>query len=485
MIRNQWNILFTVAATTLMATMDVSITNIAFPELTRVFRTELPVVMWVTVAFILVSTSSMLIIGKIGDMLGRKRIFLAGIVAFTLGLAACSLAGTIGQLILFRAFQAVGASMTISCGTAIVTEAFPARDLGKGLGLLGISVSLGFIAGPIIGGLLLDFLDWRSIFYIRIPLGVAAFLMALAFLQNDPAMPRKIRLDITGAVTSSAGIFLFVYSLTQIRQSEAPTVPVLPVTGLGLALIAAFIFLERRAPNPIVDTRLFKDKVFSSAIGGLFLIFVAAASYSLLVPFYLMRGLEMRASEAGMLMAVTSVATMIFGPVSGWLTDRFGRVGFAATGAGLLTAAFSLMLGFDLDTPVTSIAAVFVVVGMGAGTFQPANNSIIMGAVGRGNLGTASALIATMRQVGMAVGMAVSGTLFSAWREGHQEAILGQGIEAAYAARQAVAMAFHDVFLIALVINVLVILLCLLPLWTKGKTPHGGRSGPRPRIALP
>lgn len=474
MIQDKWKVLITVAVTTMMATMDASITNIAFPVLTRVFETEVSVVMWVTVAFVLVSTSSMLIIGKVGDMVGRKRIFLAGIVVFTLALLACALAGSIGQLIFFRALQAVGAAMTISCGVAIVTEAFPPHEMGKGLGSLGISVSLGFIAGPIIGGLLLDFLDWRSIFYLRIPLGVAAFVMTLIFLQNDQAQPGKIRLDLLGTFTSSAGIFLFVFGLSQMKEYGPASFRVLPLAGLGLVLIVVFVFVERRAQNPIVDPALFKDKIFASAMGGLFLHFVSVPSYMLIVPFYLMLGLHLRASEAGMLMAATSVTTMVFGPVSGWLSDRFGRVWFAAFGAAAAATAFTLMLGFDLQSSARTIAPVFVLLGVGAGTFQPANNSIIMSAVSREHLGTASALVATQRQVGIAVGMAVTGTLYSSWKDGYEEALLQQGIDGACASQMAIPLAFHGVLMISIVINVVVVLLSLLPVWAKGKKPGQG-----------
>jgi len=467
--RNKWKVLITVAVTTMMATMDASITNIAFPVLARVFKADVSVVMWVSVAFVLVSTSSMLIIGKIGDMVGRKRIFLAGIAVFTLGLLACALAESIGQLIFFRALQAVGAAMTISCGAAIVTEAFPAQEVGKGLGSLGVSVSLGFIAGPVAGGPLLDFLDWRSIFHVRIPLGLAAFLMAIVFLDKDQARPGKLSLDLRGALASTAGILLFVFGVSQGRGYGFGSFRVLTLAGMGLALIAVFVLLERSAQNPILDPALFKDKVFSSAMGGLFLHFVATPPYMLIIPFYLMLGLQMRASEAGLLMAATSVTTMVFGPASGWLSDRFGRVWFAAIGAAAATLAYVFMLGFDLQSSAGTIAPVFVLLGVGAGTFQPANNSIIMGAVTRQHLGTASALIATQRQVGIAVGMAMTGTLFSAWRDGYQEGLVRLGMDGTSASITAIPLAFHDVLRVSILINILVVVLCLLPLWSRRK----------------
>jgi MFS family permease len=361
--------------------------------------------------------------------------------------------------------------MTISCGTAIVTEAFPPQEVGKGLGSLGVSVSLGFIAGPIVGGLLLDFLDWRSIFYVRIPLGLAAFFMALVFLNKDHPGPGKLSLDLRGTLASSAGIFLFVFGVSQLRDHGPTSFRVLPLVAVGLALMVVFIFLERRTQNPIVDPALFRDKVFGSAMGALFLHFMAAPPYMLIVPFYLMLGLHMRASEAGLLMAATSVTTMVFGPVSGWLSDRFGRPWFAAVGAASATLSFVFMLGFDLQSSAGTIAAVFVLLGVGAGTFQPANNSIIMGTATREHLGTASALIATQRQVGIAIGMAVTGTLFSAWKDGYQQRLVNLGMDGTSASRTAIPLAFHDVLLVSILINVVVVVLSLLPLWSRGKSP--------------
>jgi MFS family permease len=246
---------------------------------------------------------------------------------------------------------------------------------------------------------------------------------------------------------------------------------VLALAGLGLALIVLFVFLERRARNPILDPALFKDKVFSSAMGALVLHFVAAPPYMLIVPFYLMLGLQMRASDAGLLMAATSATTLVFGPVSGWLSDRFGPVWFAAIGAAAATLSFVCMLGFDLESAAATVAAVFVLLGVGAGTFQPANNSIIMSAVTREHLGTASALIATQRQVGIAVGMAWTGTLFSAWRDGYQEGLVKIGMDGAAASRAAIPPAFHDVLLVSILINVVVVALCLLPLWPRPRKP--------------
>ena len=179
------------------------------------------------------------------------------------------------------------------------------------------------------------------------------------------------------------------------------------------------------------------------------------------MPFYLMQGLALDPSEAGLLLAVTSMSAIVSGPISGWLSDRFGSARFAALGALLTTAAFAFMLDFDLYTPVTMIIPVLILLGLGVGTFQAPNNSVIMGAVPRERLGTASALIATQRQVGISLGLALAGTMFSARRLIHQEVLIREGLEKTYSATLSVSLAFHDVLLISIFLGILVVVLSL------------------------
>jgi EmrB/QacA subfamily drug resistance transporter len=466
----KWKALVTVALGTMMATMDASITNIAFPALTRVFQADVTIVVWVTVIFVLVSTSSMLIIGKIGDLMGRKRIYTIGMGIFTLGLVVCSLAQDIGQLIFFRALQAIGAAMTISTSTAIVTEAFPGNEVGRGIGFLGMSVSVGFIIGPILGGFLLDWLDWRSIFYVRAPISLVIIFLALFLLRRDQVQEEGINLDLMGTFSSSAGIFLFVFGISQIRKYGLSSPWVNMIVGLGLIFVILFILVEGNAEDPIVDLELFKNKVFSSAIWALFLTFVAVPPYILVIPFYLIQGRSMNPAHAGMLMAVTSMVTMVIGPLSGTLSDRYGPFKFSAIGAGTICAGYGLMSAFDLQTPLTFLIPVLFLLGIGIGSFHPSNNSIVMSAVKRDRLGTASALIATLRQVGIAVGMAVTGTLFSARLLVHKTMLYQEGISEASAESLSIPPAFHDTLIFGICLQSIVFVLCFVR-GNRGKGP--------------
>jgi MFS family permease len=271
-----------------------------------------------------------------------------------------------------------------------------------------------------------------------------------------------IKLDLMGTLTSSAGIFLFVFGVSQIRRYGLSSPRVHLIVGLGLVFIIMFILVERQAKDPIVDLALFKNKVFSSAMWALLLTFAAAPPYVLVMPFYLIQGRLMNPAQAGMLMAVTSMITMVIGPLSGALSDRHGPFKFSAIGAGAIGASYCLMFAFDAGTPLTFIIPVLLLLGIGIGSFHPSNNSIIMGSVTRDHLGTASALIATQRQVGIAVGMAVTGTFFSARMIAHKAMLCQEGISEASAESISIPPAFHDVLILAISLQCIVFLLCFV-----------------------
>jgi EmrB/QacA subfamily drug resistance transporter len=462
----KWKALAPTAMGMFMATMDASITNIAFPILIEALHTDLPTVVWVTLAFTLVGTSSMLVLGKIGDQAGRKTIYSIGMCVFTAGMGACAIAQSIGQLLLFRAVQAIGAAMTISTSTAIVAEAFPAKETGKGIGFLGMSVSLGFITGPVLGGFLLTWLDWRALFYARLPIGLLTCIASFVLLKKDRGQEKKISLDIVGALLSSFGFFSLILGVSQIKALEALSPFVCILVGLGVLSLTLFGFHERGAPDPIVDFSLFKNRIFSTATWSLFLIYISAPPFILIVPFYLMEGIGLTPSSAGILIAVNSMTTIISGPVSGSLSDRFGPFWFSVLGGAMMTIAFLFMRGFNLDTGTATIVFSFIALGIGIGMFNPSNNSIVMGSVTRDRLGMASALIATVRQVGLSLGTAIAGATFSARLAVHKAQLRVQGLDGKDLERYSIPPAFHDVLLIAIILGVVVI---GLSLWTKVK----------------
>jgi EmrB/QacA subfamily drug resistance transporter len=311
----KWLALLTVSIGTFMATLDASIVNISLPRLRDVFDTEPSVVLWVTVAYLLVSVGLVLSVGKVGDLFGRKRVYIIGLTVFTVGLVLCWISQSIVQLILSRVLQGVGASMTAALSNAIVTDVFPDQERGKALGILGAVVSTGLLSGPVLGGFLLDALDWPSIFYIRVPVGVIGVVMALFLLREQKGTSTALRFDWAGAVTLFGGFSCLLLFFNLGGRLGFTSTPVLALCVGMLVLLTLFVLIERRASQPILNLGLFRNRVFASGIISMGIMFLGISANMFLSPFYLIGGLGHSAAQAGLLFAVIPSATLIVGPL--------------------------------------------------------------------------------------------------------------------------------------------------------------------------
>jgi len=465
----KWLALFTVSVGSFVATLDASIVTISFPSLTKTFAVETSVVLWVTVVYLLVSVSLMLTVGKLGDVLGRKKIYAMGFALFTVGLAFCSLSQSIVQLILSRMLQGVGAAMIISLGTAIVTAAFPTAERGKALGLLGAVVSAGLLTGPVLGGFLLDLLDWRAIFYTRIPISIIGTVMACRLLKEQTGRAKGFSFDWLGAVLLCAFLTSLILFFNLGGKRGYLSAPAAALAGTAILLLVSFIFQERRAAEPTVDLDLFKDRVFACANLSLGFMFFALGFYTFLMPFYLIDGLGYSAWHTGLTIAVVSVTTLVVAPVSGSLSDRIGTRLLCTAGISLICIALLLISRLDLQSSTADVVLRLVLFGVGSGLFQSPNNSSILGAVPRNRLGTASAMLATIRQVGISLGVAVSGTLFAGCRSFFAAKLADSGVSPSMIGKLSLVSSFQDTIFIASVICCVGIVASL----ARGK----GRSG--------
>lgn len=435
-----------------MATLDASIVNIAFPRLTKVFETDPSVVLWVSVAFLLVSVSLMLTFGRIGDMVGRKKVYVLGFALFTVGLILCSLSQSIIQLILSRVVQGVGAAMTIALSMAIVTAAFSDQERGKALGILGAVVSTGLLTGPVLGGFLLDVLDWRSIFYTRILIGIIGLVMAWIFLKEQKDSNVSLKFDLWGTVTLFGSLSCLLLFFNLGGRSSFLSLPVLALASSAVVLLVLFTMLERRAAQPMVDLRLFRNRLFAGGNISLSIMSIAMATVVFLMPFYLIDGLGHSASIAGLLMAIIPLTTFIVSPLSGWLSDKVDTRLLSTTGITLVCLALFLLRGLDIASSSADILLRLVVLGMGIGMFSSPNSSAIMGSVRRDQLGTASAMIATSRQTGMAIGMAVAGAIFTIRQFLHAAQLTYDSLSPAMLDKLSLIGGFQDTLLIAAII---------------------------------
>ncbi len=444
----KWVALMIVAISTLNGTLDAHVLNIALPTIAKNLHTDPSTVLWVSVIYLLVSSGLMLTFGQIGDLVGRKRIFAIGFIVFTIGIGLNGLAQNVYQLIGFRAIQGIGQSMILANGNALVTAAFPSTERGKALGILSAVAGAGQGLGPVLGGLLVDAFDWRSIFYFRLPIGIIGTLAVMKMLRESERRKGTIHFDFLGAGTLFLGIAGLLFALTQgVKIGFGSSLVI--VTGLtALVSLAIFLWQERRTAQPVVDLKLFSNRTFASATSSAVINFVALATYNFLTPFYLTLGLGLSASKAGLVMISIPVTRMIVTPISGWLSDKIGSRVLSTIGMVILTAGFLTFSRLSTEGNLALIVAVLVLVGFGEGMFDSPNNSAIMGSVPRENLGTASATTHTVRQLGLSTGVATAGAIFTA-RQAHHASILPGVSGQANLQSMAVMGAFQDAILVA------------------------------------
>ena len=438
-----------------MSTLDASIVNISFPRLTQVFNTEPSVVLWVSVAYLLVSVSLVFIFGKIGDFYGRKKVYTLGFAVFTVGLILCTFAQTIVQLILARVVQAVGAAMTMALGTAIVTAVFPPQERGKALGISGATVSAGLLSGPVLGGVLVDLFDWQAIFYVTIPVALIGMVMAIICLKEQKVSQGKFQFDWLGAVTLSAGLAFLLLFFNLGGKTSFSEPEVVAFGTAAMILLAVFIIVERQVAQPILDLKLFRNRLFAAGNISLLIMFLALSANTLLMPFYLINGLEYDASQAGLLFASVSVSALVVGPISGWLSDKIGYRLLCTAGITLMAGGLFWLSRLGINANVTDILPRLVLIGVGSGLFSSPNNSSIMGSVPWDKLSTGSALIATVRQVGMSSGIAIAGAIFTS----RQAVFLAHSTVsgASEASRMALISGYQDTMLISSIVCVIAI----------------------------
>ncbi|MFC2056044.1 MFS transporter [Chloroflexota bacterium] len=410
---HKWLVLLTVCINGIIGSMDVGMINISMPELTATFEAELSTVIWILLAPMLTVSGLLLILGKAGDLLGRKRIYLTGSILFTLGLGLCALSQNIGQLILFRIIQGVGVAMGIAMGYAVITNTFGERDRGKAIGILGAAVGIGMMSGPALGGFFLDSFGWRSTFYLRLPLSFLGIVMTWVVLRGDSSSERTSGFDIWGSLTLFGGLagLLFAINQGQVRGWSTPLVLAF-LTG-SLVSLAIFIIIESKLEQPVLDLSMFKHAGFTFANASLFLSYLGRRGIPLILPFLLIQAQKYSATAAGLIMMANPLTMTLLAPLSGWLSDKVGSRFLCPLGLGIIWFGIILLRELDVNSTWLTIVLVVLVGGIGFSIFETPNNSFIMGVVSEQKLGTASALVATMRTIGQSAGLAIAAAIFS------------------------------------------------------------------------
>ncbi|MBO3457336.1 MFS transporter [Aetokthonos hydrillicola CCALA 1050] len=397
----------------LMFTIDGSIVNIVLPTLVQVFHTNFTTIQWVVLSYLLVVTALVLGAARLGDMVGKKQLYLGGLVLFTFSSLLCGLAPSANWLIAFRSLQGLGAVMISGLGAAIITEVFPHSERGRALGIIGAVVSVGIALGPTVGGLLIGVSDWRTIFLVNVPIGIFATFVVLRSVPPSMISPVKQKFDWLGALIMTVTLVCFALGMTEGQNHGFGSIRTLALFAIAIVGLISFLRLESRIKQPMLDLQLFHNLQFSLSLLTAVFVFIVVAGVIFIAPFFLELVLHYSTQKVGLLLAVSPVLTAIVAPISGNLSDRFGSRVISLIGL-LLTIIGCLSIS-TFNAHLTDLGYIVRVApfGIGLGMFQSPNNSAILGEVPPERLGIASGLLSLSRTLGQTTGLAVMGTLFA------------------------------------------------------------------------
>jgi EmrB/QacA subfamily drug resistance transporter len=393
--------------------MDSTIINVALPSIGRDFHAPVSGLQWTVDAYMLVVASLLMLSGSVGDRIGRRRVFQIGLVLFTVGSLACSLAPGLGWLVAFRALQAVGGSMLNPVAMAIVTNTFtePA-ERAKAIGLWGSTFGLSVALGPVIGGALVDSAGWRSVFWVNIPVGIAAIALSARYVPESRAAVRR-RLDPLGQVLVIAILGTLSYGIIEGPDFGWGSAPIIACFAVAVAAVTALLLWSRRIAQPLIDLRFFRSLPFSGAALTALTGMCAFAGFLFLITLYLQDVRGYSALSAGLCLLPMALVMFVSAPVCGRVIARSGTRGpLLIAGAGI--TAGGILLTFLTDSsPLWYVLASSVVLGAGMGWVNaPATNNAVAG-MPRARAGTAAGIVSTGRQVGSSLGVAVAGSVLA------------------------------------------------------------------------
>ena len=413
----KWWAFGAVAIGTFASVADQVSVNVAMHPIAGHFGTDIPTVQWVLLSYTLTISALLLPMGRLADIVGLKRVYIIGSLLFALFALAAGLAWDMGLLIGFRALQGIGAAMTQGTGMAIIVASFPVAERGRAIGLMMGVVSSGAIVGPALGGFLLDWFGWRAVFLVNLPMigfGVALALAVLTERRATGPGEQRPGFDWLGAALSTGAMLLLLLTMTNAYRFGWTSPPILTAFGVFAALLAAFVVWELRTPNPMLNPRFFRGRVFSSGVSAAFLAFMGGIAIFFLMPFYLQGVLEYSPTQTGLALVPGAVCMLFLGPLSGRLSDRYGFRPFTVGGLLCCAGSLAILSRVTADTSLAVVLPALVLQSCGMGLFFSPNASSVLNSVGRESYGVISAFLNLVRNSGNVISIAVSTAIVTA-----------------------------------------------------------------------
>jgi len=410
-----------------MSILDTTVVNVAIDHLAVAFHSSLTEIQWVITGYTLALATVIPVSGWAADRFGTKRIYMSSLVLFTLGSVLSGLAWSAGSLIFFRVLQGFGGGMIMPAVMTILTKKAGPHRMGRVMGVLGVPMLIAPILGPILGGWLVDNASWRWIFFINVPIGIVAFILALVVLDRDQPQPAH-RLDWIGMLLLSPGLAVFIFGLAESSTYGFGSVRSWGPTLLGVVLIAAWFIHSWRTPNPLIDLRTFAHTRAGAAAGTFLLFAISVFGTMLLVPLYYQTVRGASALQAGLLLAPGGLGAMLMMPLSGKLTDRYGPTWLPATGLPFVAVGLIPFVFVGAHTSYVLLSAGNFVQGLGMGLAMMPNMTAAMQAVPAAAIARTSTAMNIIRQGGASIGTAVLSVILASAITSNLSGIVGSHV---------------------------------------------------------
>ncbi len=389
-----------------MSGIDSRIVIIGLPEVASALNANAEQAIWITQAYVLGSTVALLLIGRVSDVVGRVRIYTSGFGVFTVGSLLVSIAMDPNQVIIFRFIQGLGSAILFTNSAAMIVDATPENELGYFLGINQVAFRMGAMAGLTLSGIILTvFVDWRALFYINIPIGIFGTLWARGKLKEIARLEKGAPIDWAGFAAFTVFISTLLLALTLAAYGSVDSMLVIILTVVMFVSLAAFAYVELHRRFPLLDLKLLRIREFSGGVVAQLLNAVAFGAVLLLLSIYFQQIQDMSALEAGLIMIPLDITTVVLGPLSGKLSDKYGHLAFTTGGLLIVSVSLFLFATTDVGTPLWQLIVYMMVFGTGMGIFASPNMSSIMGAVPSERRGIASAFRATFFNVGFVISL--------------------------------------------------------------------------------
>ena len=382
--------------------------NIALPSIGLEFGADAILLSWIPTAYLLAAAVFAVPFGRIADIHGMKKIFIYGIIIFTVATFLSGAAPSIISLIVFRVLQGIGSAMIFVTGLAIITSVYPPKERGKAIGINVASVYIGLSMGPVLGGILTQYLGWRCIFYVIIPLGLLVIALTALKVKGEWAECKGEKFDTSGSIIYGIALIMLMYGFSMLPGETGIILLILGIIG-----ILAFVLFELRVKNPVFEVRLFKNITFGFSSLAALINYSSTFAVVFLLSLYLqyIKGLDPQ--FAGIVLVAQPVVMAITSPIAGRLSDRFSPGLIASIGMAITAISLFCFIFLDNNSSFEFIIAVLLVLGFGLGLFSSPNTNAIMGSVKKRFYGVASATVGTMRLIGQMLSMGVAMLIFS------------------------------------------------------------------------